>query len=387
MKKIITPLILCLFIILTGISKAESVTTKPDSLIRGANSSIYYYASDGFRYVFPDGKTFSSWFSDFKSVVTVSDNELANIPLKGNVTYRPGVRMVKIQTNPKVYAVDKGGKLRWIENEEIAKKLYGDNWNTKIDDIPDVFFMNYIEGNSIKKIEDYNPATVVEEVKTINKEKGIIESASTLRGTTSVGSPTSLVLKNETPTINSGCAKNFHMESGKCICDEGYFFSNYNCISHTDNCKLAYGNNVYGTKSVDGKVGYSSCYCLEGYQWNLNKTSCIKKCPPNSVIGTELPGNKEVCICDVGYKEDTATQGCQKLVIEEVIRPTIDNNYQNNQSNTGAFPNNVSKEMLQEAEQKQRLYDSNLYNRNEDYLNSQQYENRGTVYPFGTFPN
>ena len=144
MKKIITPLILCLFIILTGISKAESVTTKPDSLIRGANSSIYYYASDGFRYVFPDGKTFSSWFSDFKSVVTVSDNELANIPLKGNVTYRPGVRMVKIQTNPKVYAVDKGGKLRWIENEEIAKKLYGDNWNTKIDDIPDVFFMNYI---------------------------------------------------------------------------------------------------------------------------------------------------------------------------------------------------------------------------------------------------
>ena len=188
MKKII--IVLCLSLALVGASKAESAATKPDSLIKGVNSSIYYYASDGFRYVFPNDKTFGSWFGDFNNVITVSSDELAKIPLKGNVTYRPGVRMVKIETSPKVYVVDEGGKLRWIKNEALAKKLYGDDWNKKIDDIPDVFFMNYKEGELIEDSKDYAPETVVLSVQTINKDRGIAETASTPKATTGVGSST-----------------------------------------------------------------------------------------------------------------------------------------------------------------------------------------------------
>ena len=399
MKKILFFIFLCPFVILVGTSKAESATAKSDSLIKSTNSVIYYYASDGFRYVFPDDKTFGSWFSDFKNVVTVSNDELAKIPLRGNVTYRPGVRMVKIKTNPKVYAVDKGGKLRWIENEEIAKELYGDDWNKKIDDVPDVFFMNYVEGDSIKNTGDYNPAAVIEEVKTINKEKGIVESVATLQSTTKVGDQTSID-QSKVLTTN-WCAKNFHVENGICVCDEGYYFSNYSCISHTDSCKATYGDNVYGTKSVDGKVDVSSCYCLDGYQWNLNKTKCIKKCPPNSSPGMPSQGNEEKCFCDSGYEEDTVTQGCKKrVIIDEGARPIINNN----QLNSSEVEQNEKirieqlrlKEMLQEAEQKAKMIDSDyLYKLNESYLSTRQSENNdrfqeyrgpGFIYPFGISP-
>jgi len=404
MKRIIIFSILYLFIVSAGISKAESAATKSDSLIKGTGSVIYYYASDGFRYVFPDDKTFGSWFSDFKNVITVSDSELANIPLKGNVTYRPGVRMIKVKTNPKVYAVDKGGKLRWIENEEIAKKLYGDDWNKKIDDVSDVFFMNYIEGDSIKNTNDYNPAAVVEEVKTINKEKGIVESISTLQGTTKVGDQTSI--DSSKALVTNWCAKNFHVENNLCVCDEGYYFSNYSCISHTNDCKSTYGDNVYGTKTIDNKVGYSSCYCAEGYQWNLNKTKCIKKCPPNSLPGMPSQGNEEKCFCDSGYDVDPVTQGCKKSLIKEVTRPTTDlNNYQEFNPGESDEQRRIEqlkqKELFQEMQQQQQMTDSDyLYKRNESYIKTRQYENRkglrtfeeaenlkyrgpGTICPFG----
>src|SRR3989338_5434294 len=60
-------------------------------LIKGTTlSTVYYYGSDGQRYAFPNEKTFFSWFPDFSGVVTISDSELANITLAGNIVYRPG---------------------------------------------------------------------------------------------------------------------------------------------------------------------------------------------------------------------------------------------------------------------------------------------------------
>ena len=58
--------------------------------------------------------------------------------------------MVKITTDPKTYAVEPGGILRWIKNEDIAEKLYGPEWYLRIDDVPDVFFINYAQGDPIE---------------------------------------------------------------------------------------------------------------------------------------------------------------------------------------------------------------------------------------------
>lgn len=128
---------------------AASAATFGD-LIKGTSlSTVYYYGSDGQRYAFPNEKTFNSWYSSFSGVKTMSDAELAAIPLAGNIVYRPGSRWVKITSDAKVYAVSTSGKIRWIENEATAKGLAGDNWNKNIDDVSDVFFVDYTVGDSL----------------------------------------------------------------------------------------------------------------------------------------------------------------------------------------------------------------------------------------------
>src|SRR3989339_594641 len=106
-------------------------------------SSVYYLGADGKRYVFPNEATYFSWYSDFSGVVTVPQSELESYPLGANVTMRAGTKLVKITTNPKVYAVEPGGNLRPIPDETTAAALWGANWNQRIVDVPDAFFTNY----------------------------------------------------------------------------------------------------------------------------------------------------------------------------------------------------------------------------------------------------
>jgi hypothetical protein len=118
-------------------------------LIKASGPAVYYFAADGKRYVFPNEKTYFSWFVDFSGVRTISDTELASYLIGGNVTIRPGTRLVKIQTDPKVYAVTLGGVLHWVESEAIATTLYGANWAQRVVDVPDSFFVNYTIGSSV----------------------------------------------------------------------------------------------------------------------------------------------------------------------------------------------------------------------------------------------
>ncbi|MFA7049846.1 MAG: hypothetical protein WC164_01905 [Patescibacteria group bacterium] len=60
----------------------------------------------------------------------------------------------------------------------------------------------------------------------------------------------------------------------KTDCNDGYVLSEGKCISHTENCKIFFGDNVYGIKDVNN-VGGSSCYCNQGYKWSDDKKHCI----------------------------------------------------------------------------------------------------------------
>ncbi len=153
-------------------------------LIRGETfSAVYYMGEDGFRYVFPNEKTYKTWYADedgnadFSSVTTISDAELAKIQIGGNVTYRPQSRMVKINTDPKVYTVAEGGVLRWISTEMIAEEVYGSSWNMKIDDVPDGFFANYSIGEPIEEAEDIGEKICFDNTEpceyTISDDKGL----------------------------------------------------------------------------------------------------------------------------------------------------------------------------------------------------------------------
>ncbi|MBI2550973.1 hypothetical protein HYV73_01345 [Candidatus Uhrbacteria bacterium] len=132
------------------VAPAKASAATMGSLIKGPTlSTVYYYAKDGSRYAFPNEKTYFTWYSDFSSVTKITDSELAAIPLAGNVVYRPGSRFLKIQSDPKTYAVEPNGKLRWIETEAVAMGLDGANWSQFIDDVPDVFFNDYTVGMSL----------------------------------------------------------------------------------------------------------------------------------------------------------------------------------------------------------------------------------------------
>jgi hypothetical protein len=139
---------------------AKAATVSAGSLIKASGAAVYYYASNGKRFVFPNEKTYKTWFSDFSSVVTITDAELAAIQIGGNIVYRPGTRLVKITTDPKVYAVSAHGTLHWITSEAIANQLYGATWNQMIDDVSDAFFTNYTYGADITSAVHPNGAQI-----------------------------------------------------------------------------------------------------------------------------------------------------------------------------------------------------------------------------------
>ncbi|MFZ2803989.1 MAG: chitobiase/beta-hexosaminidase C-terminal domain-containing protein [Patescibacteria group bacterium] len=120
--------------------------------------AVYYIGTDGMRHAFPNPKVYFTWYQDFSGVQLISSDQLASIPLGKNVTYKPGVKMVKFTTFDNVYVVVKGGVLRWVKGEAVATALYGADWNTKIDDIPDTFHSNYTFGADVNGLSDFDPA-------------------------------------------------------------------------------------------------------------------------------------------------------------------------------------------------------------------------------------
>ncbi len=128
---------------------AEKPACVAGTLVKVAtNAAVYYCGKDGKRYVFPNRETYLSWYPDFTGVFTLLPDAMAAIRIGGNVTFKPGT-LVKIQTDPKVYVVSKGGKLRWVTSESAAITLFGTKWATMVHDVPDSFFANYVIGEPL----------------------------------------------------------------------------------------------------------------------------------------------------------------------------------------------------------------------------------------------
>jgi len=106
-------------------------------------STVYYLAEDGSRWVFPNENTYFTWYDNFDSVVDISCTALAGYQIGGTVTYQPGTRLIKILSLPNVYTVEPGGLLRWVADEFEAEYLYGLDWASRVDDMPDGFWSKY----------------------------------------------------------------------------------------------------------------------------------------------------------------------------------------------------------------------------------------------------
>lgn len=151
-----------------------STSVTSGDLIRGTSfSAVYYMGADGFRYVFPNDKTYFTWYSNFDTVKFLSDADLAKIQMGGNVTYKPGSKMIKINSDPKTYAVSAGGTLRHVTSEDIAIAIFGSTWNKQIDDVPDGFFSNYTIGNEITNSTNYSATAEQTQATDINTDKSL----------------------------------------------------------------------------------------------------------------------------------------------------------------------------------------------------------------------
>ena len=121
------------------------------------DAAVYSIGADGFRHAFPSERVFLTWYPNFDDVKIISAADLGSVALGSNIIYKPGSRMIKFETSPKVYAIDLGAVLRWVTNEAAAIDLYGDDWNTKIDTVSDALFGNYVQDSTISSRADYNP--------------------------------------------------------------------------------------------------------------------------------------------------------------------------------------------------------------------------------------
>lgn len=120
------------------------------------DEAVYVVDDAGMRHAFPSETVFKTWYEDFDDIAYIDPANLAAYALGPNVTVRPGTWLVKITTDPKVYAVEPGGVLRWVSTEAIAVSIYGTGWAKRVIDVPDTFWGNYTVGDPIT--EEIPPA-------------------------------------------------------------------------------------------------------------------------------------------------------------------------------------------------------------------------------------
>ncbi len=128
--------------------------------------AVYYVGSDGKRHAFPNERAYFTWYTNFDGVVEL--DSLASFELGVNATYRPGIKLVKFTTVDRVYAVGRGGVLRWITSESAARTLYGTNWNRQVDDLSDAFYTNYRFGADINSSSEFSPSSEAAAVTTVD---------------------------------------------------------------------------------------------------------------------------------------------------------------------------------------------------------------------------
>ncbi len=132
----------------TYVPKASSALATGD-LVKGPNSDAVYYINGSNKHVFPDRKTYLTWYTNFNAVKKVTVAELDQFTTGAPVAYRPGTKLVTHPNTAKVYAVEPGGGLRWLPSEAAAVALYGNDWAKWVNDVHELTFGNYTIGSDL----------------------------------------------------------------------------------------------------------------------------------------------------------------------------------------------------------------------------------------------
>lgn len=133
----------------TATHAAECPTLEPGDIFKGQSTTgVYMLNPQMKRAPFYNGDVYESWYSDFADVQVIPDICVGEYQVGSSMTFRPGSRLVK-GVSPKVYAIFPGDKLVEIQDEEVARNLYGNNWDQKIRVLDDFYFDSYIRTTDV----------------------------------------------------------------------------------------------------------------------------------------------------------------------------------------------------------------------------------------------
>ncbi len=86
------------------------------------HSDVYYVDQNGRRHAFPTDDVFKSWYKEEPVIEAVPDWKLSNIPLRKNVTFRPGT-IVRLENTREFYRVMPQRTLKKFQDEATYQQL------------------------------------------------------------------------------------------------------------------------------------------------------------------------------------------------------------------------------------------------------------------------
>lgn len=127
--------------------------------IRSASfPTVYAVTPDLHRRPFFDVTTFFTYADSFAQVKTVTDATLATLSLGSPMLPKPGVVLVKIQSDPQTYVLGDAGAdgkpvLRLIPDEATAIRAFGPAWSDFVIDVPPTLWRWFAPGVPVNAAE------------------------------------------------------------------------------------------------------------------------------------------------------------------------------------------------------------------------------------------
>ena len=144
----------------TGLLEDITSVSAGDFIKSPSFPTVYYVTSEGGRRAFVDTNSYFTWGDSFDRVKNVTDATLSTLPLSGVMLPKAGIVLVKITSDPRVYALfdndsdEFAPELREIASESIASEMYGSTWADYVIDFEPTYFGRFEHGDEIIESED-----------------------------------------------------------------------------------------------------------------------------------------------------------------------------------------------------------------------------------------
>lgn len=154
----------------------------------GKNATIWYYGDDGKKYLFHYTGIFHSWFPGGPEkcclVKTVPTDVFNAIPkgsmANGEVCHRPGLNIIKFKIEgteiqrpnaDDLFVISKGCVMRQLASPEVAREIFGPDWENLIILAPFRAYWNSFAGPDVNSSADYDPVAERESALTIDQNQ------------------------------------------------------------------------------------------------------------------------------------------------------------------------------------------------------------------------